>query len=101
LTTRRYQTKEDYEKQRERTSMSMNESVLFQPILCTIPQAAAMIGRGQTFIYGAIGDGRLEAVKSDKRTLIVVKSLYKYAAELPPAKIKPLPKRKHHHRRTR
>jgi hypothetical protein len=70
-------------------------------LLCTIPQAAAMIGRGQTFIYGAIGDGRLEAVKSDKRTLIVVKSLYKYAAELPPAKIKPLPKRKHHHRRTR
>ena len=35
-------------------------------ILCTIPHAATMIGRGQTFVYGAIGDGRIEAVKSDK-----------------------------------
>jgi hypothetical protein len=58
-------------------------------ILCTIPRAAAMIGRGQTFIYGAIGDGRIEAVKSDKRTLVVVESLRRYAASLPPAKIKP------------
>jgi hypothetical protein len=59
-------------------------------ILCSIPQAAAMIARGQTFIYGAIGDGRIEAVKSDKRTLVVVESLRRYAASLPPAKIKPL-----------
>jgi hypothetical protein len=48
-------------------------------ILCTIPHAAAMIGRGQTFIYGAIADGRIEAVKSDKRTLVVVESLREYA----------------------
>jgi hypothetical protein len=59
-------------------------------ILCTIPQAAAMIGRGQTFIYGAIGDGTISAVKSNKRTLVVVESLYRYAAALPPAKIKPM-----------
>jgi hypothetical protein len=59
------------------------------PILCTIPQAAAMIARGQTFIYSAISDGRIEAVKSDKRTLVVVESLRRYAAALPPAKIKP------------
>ena len=59
------------------------------PILCTIMQAAAMIGRGQTFIYTAIGDGRLKAVKSDKRTLVVVESLRRYAASLPPANIKP------------
>ena len=31
----------------------------FWPILCTIPHAAAMIGRGMTFIYGAIGDGKI------------------------------------------
>lgn len=59
-------------------------------ILCTIPHAAAMIGRGQTFIYGAIGAGRIEAVKSDKRTLVVVELLRSYAKSLPRAKIKPL-----------
>jgi hypothetical protein len=70
--------------------MSTNEA-----ILCTIPNAAAMIGRGQTFIYGAIGDGRIQAVKSDKRTLVVVESLRRYAASLPVAKVSPLkPKRR-------
>ena len=60
------------------------------PILCRIPQAAAMIGRGERFVYEAIATGQLEAVKSDKRTLVVVESLRRYAAGLPPAKIKPL-----------
>jgi hypothetical protein len=69
------------------------------PILCRIPQAAAMIGRGTRFIYEAIADGRLEAVKSDKRTLVVVRSLQKYAANLRPAKIRPTPKRLSHQRR--
>jgi hypothetical protein len=74
--------------------MSIPDKALLPLILCTIPHAAAMIGRGQTFIYGAIGDGRIEAVKSDKRTLVVVESLRRYAAELPRATIKPL-KRRH------
>ena len=59
------------------------------PILCTIRQAAAMIARGETFIYGAIGDGRIKAVKSDNRTLVVVESLRSYASSLPAAKIRP------------
>ena len=63
------------------------------PILVSIPQAAAMIGRGMTFIYSAIGDGTIKAVKSDKRTLIIVESLQAYAASLPAAKIKPIAKR--------
>jgi hypothetical protein len=68
--------------------------VSFFPFLVSIPRAAEMIARGQTFIYGAIGDGKIEAVKSDKRTLVVVESLRKYAASLPPAKIKPLTRRR-------
>jgi hypothetical protein len=60
------------------------------PILCRIPQAAAMIGRGQRFVYEAIATGQIEAVKSDKRTLVVVESLRRYVAGLPAAKIKPL-----------
>jgi hypothetical protein len=60
------------------------------PILCTIPQAAATIARGTRFIYEAIATGQIEAVKSDKRTLVVVESLQRYARTREPAKIKPL-----------
>jgi len=68
--------------------------VSLPPILCGIPQAADMIGRGTRFIYEAIATGQIEAVKSDKRTLVVVDSLHKYAKRLPAAKIKPLMKRR-------
>jgi hypothetical protein len=62
-------------------------------LLCTIPQGAAMICRGQTFMYDGIARGLFEAVKSDGRTLIIIESLHAYVAGLPPAKIKPAPKR--------
>ncbi len=67
--------------------------VPLSPILVTIPDAAAMIGRGATFIYAAISNGVIQAVKSDKRTLVVVKSLQDYVASLPPPKMRPVPKR--------
>jgi hypothetical protein len=73
--------------------MTMETSETIAPILCRIPQAAAMIGRGTRFIYEAIATGQIEAVKSDKRTLVVVESLYRYARKLPHAKIKPLTRR--------
>jgi hypothetical protein len=68
------------------------------PILARIPDAAAMIGRGVTFLYEAISDGRIKAVKSDGRTLVLVSSLQEYAAGLPAAKINysPKPKRRKH-----
>jgi excisionase family DNA binding protein len=59
------------------------------PILCSIPQAAAMIGRGVTAIYELIGDGKIRAVKSRGRTLIFVASLHAYAEGLDPAKVRP------------
>jgi hypothetical protein len=59
------------------------------PILISIPQAAAMIGRGQTAIYGLIGGGKIRAVKSHGRTLIFVDSLREYANGLPKADVKP------------
>jgi hypothetical protein len=52
-----------------------------------------MIGRGTRFIYEAIATGKIEAVKSNKRTLVVVASLHQYVDELRrdhPAKIKPM-----------
>ena len=62
-------------------------------ILCSIPQASAMIGRGTQAIYDLIGGGKIRAVKSDGRTLVVVESLHEYAATLPLAKIKSPAKR--------
>jgi hypothetical protein len=59
------------------------------PILVSIPQACAMIGRGTQAIYDLIGAGKIRAVKSDGRTLVVVESLHEYAKALPPAKVAP------------
>jgi hypothetical protein len=67
------------------------------PILVSIPQASAMIGRGTQAIYDLIGAGKIKAVKSDGRTLIVVQSLHEYVAKLiaeAPAQIAPPRKRK-------
>jgi len=74
----------------------MNETIAkasLPAILCSIPDAALMIGRSRGFIYEAISTGKIEAVKSDKRTLVVVASLHAYAAALPRAKIRPMAKR--------
>jgi hypothetical protein len=64
------------------------------PILVSIRHACAMIGRGTGAIYDLIGAGKIRAVKSDGRTLVVVESLHEYAASLPPAKIQPPRKQK-------
>jgi hypothetical protein len=74
--------------------MSMPDEAPLTPILCTIKHASTMIARGQTFLYGAIADGRIEAVKSDRRTLVVVESLREYAKSLPRAVLKPQPPRR-------
>jgi hypothetical protein len=63
--------------------------VELQPILCSIPQASAILGRGVGAIYGLIGSGKIRAVKSNGRTLIFVDSLQKYANDLKPAVVKP------------
>jgi excisionase family DNA binding protein len=55
--------------------------------LAPIPDAARMIGRSRSFIYQAIGDGTIKAVKSGARTLVNVESLRAYADSLPAAEI--------------
>jgi hypothetical protein len=69
------------------------------PILVSIPQASAMIGRGVTKIYELIGGGQIRAVKSDGRTLIVVQSLHEYVDSLEEAKVAPPRRRKPQHLR--
>lgn len=57
-----------------------------EPLLCSIKAGMAIIGRSERFIIDAIARGEIRAVKSDRRTLIVVQSLKDYVASLPPAK---------------
>jgi hypothetical protein len=65
-----------------------------EPILVSIPQASAMIGRGVATIYALLGRGELRAKKSDGRTLVEVASLHEYTKTLPDAKIAPPRERK-------
>jgi hypothetical protein len=57
-----------------------------EPLLCSIKAGISILGRSERFIIDAIARGKLKAVKSDRRTLLVVQSLKDYAASLPPAK---------------
>jgi len=59
---------------------------VLEPMLCSIQAATALIGRSDRFIIDAIARGKIDAVKSDRRTLIVVQSLRDYVAGLPKAK---------------
>jgi hypothetical protein len=61
-------------------------------LLCSISQAACLVGRGQRWIYEAMADGRIKGVKSDDRTLIVIQSLHDYVATLPAARVKGMAK---------
>jgi hypothetical protein len=64
------------------------------PLLVPVKQACTIIGRGQSALYELIGAGKIRAVKSDGRTLVVVESLREYADKLPAAKIAPPRKRR-------
>jgi hypothetical protein len=57
-----------------------------EPLLCSVAAATSIIGRSERFIIDAIARGQLQAVKSDRRTLLVVQSLKDYVTKLPAAK---------------
>jgi len=57
-----------------------------EPLLCSIQAGTAIIGRSERFIIDAIARGKIKAVKSDRRTLLVVQSLKDYVDKLEPAK---------------
>jgi excisionase family DNA binding protein len=51
-------------------------------LLASIPEACQAIGCGRSYAYELIRDGKIEAVKSGKRRLIVVSSLRAYVESL-------------------
>jgi hypothetical protein len=82
----------------EATASKQPLKLPIDPILCSIPQACVLIGRGTQAIYDLIGRGKIRAVKSDGRTLIDVESLREYVRTLPDAKVAPPRKRDRHPR---
>jgi excisionase family DNA binding protein len=59
-------------------------------LFCSVLQAAHMVGRCERWVYDAVANGELHAVKSGRRTLISMASIHAYAAGLPAAIIKPM-----------
>jgi hypothetical protein len=53
-----------------------------EPLLCSIQAGTTILGRSERFIIDAIARGVLKAVKSDRRTLLVVQSLKDYVTSL-------------------
>ena len=52
-----------------------------EPIAVSINEAAKIIGLGRTSVYAMIADGRLEAFKLGRRTLVRVELLRKLVAK--------------------
>ena len=69
-----------------RTETKVKEAAPVEPLLCSITAGTAMIGRSKRAIADMIARGQIQAVKSDRRTLLVVQSLKDYVASLPAAK---------------
>jgi len=68
-----------------------------EPLLCSIQAGTTILGRSERFIIDAIARGLIKAVKSDRRTLLVVQSLKDYVDTLQqqsPAKGTPNPSRR-------
>src|SRR5262249_45713029 len=72
-----------------------------EPLLISIAQTCQLSGLCPAVVYDLIGGGRLEAVKSDGRTLVRMSSIKRYVDSLPEAKVAPPRERKPQHLRQR
>ncbi|MBB3264038.1 excisionase family DNA binding protein [Azospirillum sp. OGB3] len=58
------------------------------PIAMTVAEAKAKIGVGTTKFYELLNEGKIDAVKIGRKTLILTNSLEKYVANLPRRPVK-------------
>jgi hypothetical protein len=66
------------------------QAAALEPYAVPIREAQRLLGdKAHSEIYVLVGRGQLTAVKDGVKTLIVLDSIKKYSASLPPAKIKP------------
>lgn len=68
-----------------------------EPLLCSIKAGETILGRSERSIIDMISRGEIQAVKSDRRTMLVYQSLKDYVAKLileQPAKGTPLARRR-------
>ena len=56
-----------------------------EPLLCSIKAGTVILGVSDRLIVDLVARNKIKAVKSERRTLLVVESLKQYAAELPKA----------------
>ena len=61
-------------------SLVMDRSDDMEPLAVSINDTAAMLGLGRTSIYAMIKDGRLEAFKLGRRTLVRMDSIRRLVA---------------------
>jgi hypothetical protein len=66
-----------------------------EPYAVPVPEARRLLGdKSHSALYELLGRGELAAIKDGAKTLIVLASIRRYQASLPPAKIRPpIPRR--------
>ena len=52
----------------------------------SMAEACKAAGLGRTFLFGAIRDGRLNAVRAGGRTLVTTEALHAFLDAMPPAR---------------
>jgi hypothetical protein len=64
------------------------EAIRTNPMALTIHEAVRISGLSRSELYRRLSDGKVQAVKSGARTLILMDSLRAHLASLPPAKFR-------------
>jgi hypothetical protein len=64
------------------------EAIQTGPMALTIHEAVRISGLSRSELYRRLSDGKVQAVKSGARTLILMDSLRAHLASLPPAKFR-------------
>jgi excisionase family DNA binding protein len=62
---------------------------MFEPMLVSLDEVSAMIGKSRRTVYELIATDKLKAVKAGRNTRVVYQSVKAYVENLPAVKIKP------------